>query len=132
MLPSDPLALSGLPQVRVVADEAALLARAAPLAAGRAPRRRCSDAIHDKVRLGTRTLLGSLASGVAYAVLRSADVLPGSVGRDDRHAARPRWASADLIELVPGRAGKLDVQRRTCCLAFTLPQPKVCAGCCIK
>jgi hypothetical protein len=24
------------------------------------------------------------------------------------------------------------VLRKTCCLAFTLPQPKICAGCCIK
>jgi ferric iron reductase protein FhuF len=39
---------------------------------------------------------------------------------------------ADLIELVPERDGRLDVQRKTCCLAFTLPQPKVCKGCCIK
>jgi len=38
----------------------------------------------------------------------------------------------DLIELVPDRTGRLDVQRKTCCLAFTLPQPKICQGCCIK
>jgi ferric iron reductase protein FhuF len=33
---------------------------------------------------------------------------------------------------VPGPTGELTVQRKTCCLAFTLPQPKVCAGCCLR
>ncbi|MFC7276625.1 hypothetical protein ACFQS1_21760 [Paractinoplanes rhizophilus] len=130
VLPHDPLALSGLPQVRVVADEDALLAelRRSLLDDHLTP---LLDAIHDRVRLGKRTLLGSLASGVAYGVLRSADVLPGpsaeTIGRL-LHAL----GVEDLIELVPDAAGKLDVQRKTCCLAFTLPQPKVCRGCCIK
>jgi ferric iron reductase protein FhuF len=39
---------------------------------------------------------------------------------------------ADLVELVPGRGGEPTVQRRTCCLAFTLPSPKVCQGCCVR
>jgi hypothetical protein len=130
VLPTDPLALSGLPQVRVVADEAALLAelRRSLLDEHLTP---LLDAIHGKVRLGKRTLLGSLSSGVAYAVLRSADVLPGS----SAHTIETLLTALDvedLIELVPGHNGKLDVQRKTCCLAFTLPQPKVCAGCCIK
>jgi ferric iron reductase protein FhuF len=38
----------------------------------------------------------------------------------------------DLVELIADESGKLDVQRKTCCLAFTLPTPKVCRGCCIK
>ncbi len=130
VLPSDPLALSGLPQVRVVADEAALLAtlRRSLLDEHLTP---LLDAIHGKVRLGKRTLLGSLSSGVAYAVLRSADVLPGSSARTIETLLTALDVE-DLIELVPGHNGKLDVQRKTCCLAFTLPQPKVCAGCCIK
>src|SRR4029453_10748451 len=89
------------------------------------------DAIHDKVRLGQRTLLGSLASGVAYAVLRSADVLPGRSAETIDTLLKALQVGG-LVELVPGRAGKLDVQRKTCCLAFTLPQPKICTGCCIK
>jgi hypothetical protein len=83
------------------------------------------------VRLGKRTLLGSLSSGVAYAVLRSADVLPGS-SVQTIDTLLGALGVDDLIELVPGRNGKLDVQRKTCCLAFTLPNPKVCVGCCIK
>jgi len=130
VLPSDPLALSGLPQVHVVADEAALLTafRTALLDEHLTP---MLDAIHGRVRLGKRTLLGSLASGVAHAVLRSADVLPGSSAEtiDTLLAA---LGVDDLVELVPGAAGKLAVQRKTCCLAFTLPSPKICSGCCIK
>ena len=84
-----------------------------------------------QVRIGARTLLGSLSSGVAYAVLRSADVLPGSSAETIGTLVGALEVD-DLIELVPGANGKLDVQRKTCCLAFTLPQPKVCAGCCIK
>ncbi|MEV6303870.1 hypothetical protein AB0M02_31000 [Actinoplanes sp. NPDC051861] len=130
VLPSDPLALSGLPQVRVVADEDALLAefRRAILDEHLTP---LLEAIHGRVRLGKRTLLGSLASGIAYGVLRSADVLPGSSAESiDRLLGT--LGVRDLIELYSGRGGKLDVRRKTCCLAFTLPQPKVCPGCCIK
>ena len=38
---------------------------------------------------------------------------------------------ADLVDLVAGPGGRPTVQRKTCCLAFTLPRPKICAGCCI-
>jgi hypothetical protein len=130
VLTSDPLALSGLSQVRVVDDEAALLdeLKRSLLDEHLTP---LLDAIHAKVRLGQRTLLGSLSSGVAYAVLRSADVLPGS-SVETIDTLLTALGVEDLIELVEGRNGKLDVQRKTCCLAFTLPQPKVCVGCCIK
>jgi hypothetical protein len=130
VLPTDPLAVSGLPQVRVVADETALLAefRRSLLDEHLEP---LLSAIHSRVRLGKRTLLGSLSSGVAYGILRSADVLPGSSAESIAQLLTALDV-ADLIELVPGRNGKLDVQRKTCCLAFTLPQPKVCVGCCIK
>ncbi|MFI5936249.1 IucA/IucC family C-terminal-domain containing protein [Actinoplanes sp. NPDC051494] len=130
VLPEDPLALRGLKQVRVVTDEAALLEelRRSLLDEHLTP---MLDAIHSRVRLGKRTLLGSLASGVAYAVIRSADVLPGS-SAESIATLLTALGVDDLIELVPGRNGKLDVQRKTCCLAFTLPKPKVCMGCCIK
>jgi len=130
VLPSDPLALSGLPQVEVVADEAALLKafRTSLLDEHLGP---LLDAIHGRVRLGRRTLLGSLSSGVAYAVLRSADALPGS-SAETIDTLLGTLGVDDLIDLVPGPNGKLGVHRKTCCLAFTLPTPKVCAGCCIK
>jgi hypothetical protein len=130
VLPNDPLALSNLPQVRVVPDEDALLAelRRSLLDEHLTP---LLNAIHDRVRLGKRTLLGSLSSGVAYGILRSADALPG---RSAETIARLHRALGveELIELVPDQSGRLDVQRKTCCLAFTLPTPKVCSGCCIK
>jgi hypothetical protein len=130
VLASDPLAVSGLPQVRVVPDDAALLAelRRSLLDEHLTP---LLDSIHGMVRLGRRTLLGSLSSGIAYAVLRSADVLPGS-SAETIDALLTALGVEDLIELVPDQAGQLEVQRKTCCLAFTLPQPKICKGCCIK
>ncbi|WP_213006232.1 hypothetical protein, partial [Actinoplanes toevensis] len=77
VLPNDPLALIADPRVRVVADEEALLAelRRSLLDDHLTP---LLNAIHGRVRLGKRTLLGSLASGVAYGILRSADAVPGS------------------------------------------------------
>ncbi len=131
VLPTDPIAALGLPQVRVVADESALLAelRSSLLDAHLTP---MLDALHaQRVRLGNRTLLGSLASGVAHAVLRSADVVPGSTVQTIR-ALLGALDVEDLIDLVPDATGRLTVQRRTCCLAFTLPKPKVCTGCCIR
>ncbi|HEU4424426.1 MAG TPA: hypothetical protein VFR67_18010 [Pilimelia sp.] len=130
VLPSDPLALSGLPEIRVVADEAELLGtfRASLLDRHFAP---LLAQIQGKVRLGTRTLLGSVASGVAYGVLRAADVLPGGT-LANAGALLTALDVADLVDLVPGPTGALSVQRKTCCLAFTLPEPKICSGCCIR
>jgi ferric iron reductase protein FhuF len=114
----------------VVPDEAALLAalRTTLLDAHLAP---LLERIRESVRLGARTLLGSLASGVAYGVLRAADVLPGSAAANT-DALLTALDVADLVDLVPGADGALTVQRRTCCLAFTLPEPKICSGCCIR
>ncbi|GAA4461189.1 hypothetical protein GCM10023170_063820 [Phytohabitans houttuyneae] len=130
VLPSDPLALSGLPQVRVVRDDAALLGalRSSLLDAHLTP---LLDAIHAEVRVGARTLLGSVSSGIAHGILRAADVLPGSTV-EHIGTLLTTLGVEDLIELVPGPNGELTVQRKTCCLAFTLPQPKICSGCCIK
>lgn len=130
VLPNDPLALAGLPEVRVVADEAELLGalRASLLDAHLAP---LITAIQSEVRVGTRTLLGSVASGIAHGILRAADNLPGSTVQSI-DTLLGALDLADLIELVPGPTGEPSVQRRTCCLAFTLPRPKVCQGCCVR
>nr|WP_232534390.1 IucA/IucC family C-terminal-domain containing protein [Plantactinospora sp. KBS50] len=129
-LPTDPAALTGDPRVRVVRDEAQLLAelRRSLLDAHLDP---LLAAIQTRVRIGARTLLGSVASGVAYGVLRAADAVPGSpAGAIDTLLGA--LDLDDLIELVPGPAGAPMVQRKTCCLAFTLPKPKFCAGCCVR
>jgi hypothetical protein len=86
------------------------------------------DAIRGPVRVGQRPLLGSVASGVGHAILRTSDALPGSaVGNVG--TLLDALGLDDLIDLVPGPSGGLMVARRTCCLAFTLPKPKICAGC---
>jgi len=130
MLPTDPLALAGLPEVAVVPDETALL-RALRTALLDEHLNPLHDALRAHARLGARTLLGSLASGIAHAVLRAADVLPGS-SVETIGTVLDALGIEDLIELVPGSDGELTVQRKTCCLAFTLPEPKICAGCCIR
>ena len=84
------------------------------------------DGLHRRVRLGRRTLLGSLASAVAYSLTRAADALPGPVG-PTAATLLAALGVADLVEITPD----LRVQRKTCCLAFTLPQPKICSGCCV-
>ncbi|MGN9775223.1 hypothetical protein ACTMS0_05515 [Micromonospora sp. H33] len=130
VLPGDPLALAGLPEVRVVAGEAELLTalRASLLDAHLAP---MISAIQAEVRIGTRTLLGSVASGIAHGILRAADGLPGSsVATIDTLLGA--LDLRDLVDLVPGPSGEPTVQRRTCCLAFTLPKPKICQGCCVR
>ena len=38
----------------------------------------------------------------------------------------------DLVDLSADPTGRHAVRRKTCCLAFTLPTPSVCAGCCIN
>jgi hypothetical protein len=119
-----------LPGVRVVRDEAALLGALCtslldehlhPLV----------DRMHRRLRLGRRTLLGSLASGVAHGVSRAADVLPGST-LDAADTLLSALDLAGLVELTPEPSGRLHVRRRTCCLAFALPEPRVCSGCVIS
>lgn len=130
VLPSDPLAISGHPDAVVVPDETALLAefRRSVLDEHLTP---LLDAVHTRVRLGRRPLLGSLASGIAYGVLRSADFIPGRTA-ESIDMLLGAIGIRGLIDLVPAANGKLDVQRKTCCLAFTLPTPKLCPGCCVK
>jgi ferric iron reductase protein FhuF len=89
------------------------------------------ERVHEAVRLGRRTLAGSVASAVGLALHRASDVLPGSPVA----TARTILAALDLEDLVEigtDEAGRPRIQRRTCCLAFALPTPKICAGCCIR
>ncbi len=130
VLPTDPIAALDLPGVRVVPDEAALLGalRTALLDEHLTP---LVDRMHQQFRLGRRTLMGSLASGVAHGVSRAADVLPGST-LDTADTLLAALDLADLVDLTPQTSGRLFVQRRTCCLAFALPEPHVCSGCVIR
>jgi hypothetical protein len=130
VLPGDPLVLIGHPGLRVVADEAELLAtlRATLLDGHLAP---LLAALRANVRLGARTLLGSLAAAVAQGIVTNADALPGCSARHV-DTLLDALGLTGLIELVPGPTGALSVQRKTCCLAFTLPEPKICHGCCLR
>ena len=140
VLPSDPLLATAGPtlastpdrgwDLRVVADGADLLAtlRHTLLDTHLVP---IMDRIRERTHLGQRTLLGSLASGVAYGVIRASDALPGSTA-ETVTTLLDTLGVADLVSLHPARTGELDVQRHTCCLAFTLPEPKICSGCCLR
>jgi hypothetical protein len=129
VLPDDPLAHSGASGVRVVADDRELLAvlRASLLDQHLDL---LSARIREQVKVGRRTLQGSVASGVSYAVLRGAEALPG-VATETVTTLLTALDLTDLVDIVPGATGAPEVRRRTCCLAFTLPQPKVCSGCCL-
>jgi hypothetical protein len=134
VLPTDPILLHGAGRgIRVVPDEAALLdeLRATLVDEHLTP---LLAQIRSRRHVGRRTLWGSLASGVAHGLSRAADVIPGSTMATAVQVL-DRLGVADLVELSerPGGAG-LTVQRRTCCLAFTLPEQcrRICTGCCIR
>jgi hypothetical protein len=128
VLPSDPLAIIGAPGIVIVPDEAALLdaLKTAVMDEHLAP---LMAQIRSRLHLGRRTLWGSLASGVAHGVSRAADVVPGPTMQTAQQLLA-RLGVADLVDLSdrPGSSG-LTVHRKTCCLAFTLPEPKICTGC---
>jgi hypothetical protein len=130
VLPSDALAANRPPGVFVVPDEAALRAT---LRATLLDRHLdiLLDGLHGRVRLGRRTLLGSLASGVAHAVSRAADAVPGCA-LDVAGELLSTLDVADLVDLTVLPDGRLWVQRHTCCLAFALPTPRICEGCCLS
>jgi hypothetical protein len=139
VLPSDPLALElgtaaarRAARVRVVADDDALIAamRSSLVDDHLSP---MLAQIRQRLHLGPRILWGSLASGIAHGLSRAADIVPGST-LDTANQLLTGLDLDDLVDLAPragGRAG-LSVQRKTCCLAFTLPEPKICSGCCIR
>lgn len=127
VLPDDPLAqLAG--SVVVDSDEALLgMLREILLDGHLYP---LLDAIRNEVHVGRRTLLGSVASGIAYGIIRSAPALRGRA-EDLLDELLGALDLADLVDIEPTPAG-LAVQRKTCCLAFTLAEPKICSGCCIR
>jgi len=129
VLPTDPIAAHGLPGIQVVPDEAALLAtlRTTLVDQHLGP---LVERLHLRLHLGRRTLWGSLASGVAHGVSRAADVLPGST-LDCVTTLLSTLDLDGLVDLTPQPNGRLWVQRRTCCLAFALPEPRICTGCVI-
>lgn len=86
--------------------------------------------LQTRANLGTRTLLGSLASAVAYGAVRGIEAAPAEI-MATAGTLLTALEVADLVAIEPGPAGPT-VRRRTCCLAFTLPEPKICSGCCLR
>lgn len=78
-------------------------------------------------RLGRRTLLGSVASAAGYAVLRGVRAPAGQLAGMAR-GVLAALEVGDLVDLPEDGSGP-QLRRRTCCLAFALPRPKVCSGC---
>ena len=130
VLATDPIAATDTPGLLRVADEAELL-RVLRASLADAHLEPLLDRIRDRVHLGRRTLWGSVASGVAYGLSRAADTLPGPT-LELAETLLTALDANDLVDLTPRASGGLDIQRRTCCLAFTLPTPKVCTSCCIR
>jgi ferric iron reductase protein FhuF len=128
VLPSDPLAATDMPGIRVVRDEAALLGtlRESLLDAHLDP---LLERLRERVHLGRRTLLGSVASGVAYGLTRARAHADPDATIAITEAVLDALGLGDLVDLVIDKSGLVSVQRRTCCLAFTLPVPKICRGC---
>lgn len=89
------------------------------------------EAVRDRVRVGRRTLLGSLASGIAYAVATCA-----CAGRDAAEATAKTLLEAfdvaDLVDVSTDEDGRLVYRRHTCCLAFTIDGCGTCATCCVQ
>lgn len=130
VLASDPIAATDVPGLLVVPDETTLLGvlRESLVHRHLEP---LLEMIRTQVHLGHRTLWGSVASGVAYGLSRAADAIPGST-LEVASTLLAALDATDLVDLEPRAGGGLDIHRRTCCLAFTLPTPKVCTTCCIR
>ncbi|MCD0442385.1 hypothetical protein LO763_01935 [Glycomyces sp. A-F 0318] len=89
------------------------------------------DAFLARVRVGRRTLMGSLASGLAYAVASMAQVAP----EPDEVAAKTLLDAFDvghLVDIATDEAGRLVYRRRTCCLALTIDGSRTCSTCCVR
>jgi hypothetical protein len=140
VLPGDPLAAFATPGQRsrqhgfqvVVCEDLAALRREMSRALVDDHLEPLLSAIRERVHLGRRTLWGSLASGAAHALAKADDAVPGPILPviDDVLTA---LGVADLVAVTADPAtGALSIARRTCCLAFTLPEPKICTGCCIR
>jgi ferric iron reductase protein FhuF len=91
-----------------------------------------AERIHERVKVGRHNLRGSIASGIAYGVIRAGRAIPGSPEQTVTTLLEALGLE-DLVELLPAEgADGPEVQRKTCCLAFTLPEPKICSGCCLR
>jgi ferric iron reductase protein FhuF len=128
VLPHDACAF--VPGTEVVRNEGELLdrLRADVLEGHLAP---VLDAFLARVRVGRRTLTGSLASGLSYAVASMAQV----VSEPAEVAAKTLLDAFDvshLVDITTDEIGRLVYRRRTCCLALTIDGGRTCSTCCVR
>jgi hypothetical protein len=89
------------------------------------------DTFGGPARVGRRTLLGSVAAAVAGLALRCPDQgRPPTV--DQAAHLLDALGLTGLVDFVTDTTGRTVARRRTCCLAFTLPRPKICQDCCLR
>ncbi|THV30052.1 ferric iron reductase [Glycomyces paridis] len=127
-LPHDPCA--GHPHIEVVANEQVLLdrLRATVFEEHLGP---VLEAFLARVRVGRRTLMGSLASGIAYAVASVGQAVP----EPDEVIAKTLLDAFDvdhLVDVATDEEGRLVYRRRTCCLALTIDGDRTCSTCCVR
>ncbi len=127
-LPNDRMAT--VPGVEIVADEGALLRRMR-VSLFEEHLEPVLEAIRREVRIGRRTLLGSLASGLAYAVASCS-----TAGREPAEAVAELLLEvfdvADLVDVFTDEDGRFAYRRHTCCLAFTIEGRGLCSTCCVQ
>ncbi|WP_127502597.1 hypothetical protein [Actinoplanes solisilvae] len=88
------------------------------------------DGLQSVVRISRRILLGSLAAGVAHAARHAVRVVPGT-STSEIGTLLAVLGLDDLLDWSADEAGLVSIRRRTCCLAFMLPQPRFCGDCCV-
>jgi ferric iron reductase protein FhuF len=127
-LHDDPMA--DAPGVETVAGDAALLERMR-VSLFEEHLEPVLEAIRREVRIGRRTLLGSLASGIAYATANCS-----SAGREPAEVVAKNLLEtfdvADLVDVATDEHGRLVYRRHTCCLAFTIDGCGTCSTCCVR
>ncbi|MBM2614542.1 hypothetical protein JIG36_03110 [Actinoplanes sp. LDG1-06] len=85
------------------------------------------DALQREVRIARRPLLGSLSASLAHAARHAVRAVPDASAQ----AIDTLLKAVDVQDLIEwDDNGRL--RRRTCCLAFTLPEPRICSDCCYQ
>jgi hypothetical protein len=125
VLASDPLAGPG---ISVVPDETALLGEVRRVLVAEHVQPLLA-ALQREVRVGRRPMLGSLAAGIAHAARHAVRAVPGASAREVGTLLGALGLES-LVEWSADPTGLVTVRRRTCCLAFTLPEPRICTDCC--
>lgn len=137
VLPGDPAAAAGRSNgIVVVPDRAALLdaLRTALIDDHLAP---LMAQLRHRVNIGRHSLWGSLSAGIAEGLSRASEVIPGST-LEVADQVLTALGLRELVDLAPRQTpdgsctGQLKVRRSTCCLAFTLPEPKICKNCVLR